>query len=211
MARVLISCSVALTCQISFATAEPLELAWTSLNQPCGGDCSVMVFGGRQVDTGMARIFYKEGILPHDWEYGDSYFAGVNLSRRIASVFDLIDFEAEAGIGQRFGDLDETEVWGAIYARYSRFPWNSIVRTTVGISTGLNFSSGVPEAENKRTPDGSGDRLLHYLAPEITFALPKHPETELVFRFHHRSGAMGWVSETKGGIQFMTAGLRYRF
>lgn len=210
-ARVLLPFALVLTCHTSAAVAEPLELPWTSLTQPCGGDCSFMVFGGQQVETGMARILYKEGILPHDWDYGDSYFAGLNVSRRIATVFDIIDIEAEVGVGQRVGDLDEAEIWGALYARYSRFPWNSVVRTTFGVSTGLNFATGVAQAENERTPDGSGDRLLHYLAPEITFSLPKHPETELVFRFHHRSGAMGFVSETQGGIQFATVGVRRRF
>lgn len=209
--RVSLPLALALSCQVPQAAAEPLELRWTSLSQPCGGDCSFMVFGGNQVETGMARIFYKEGILPHDWDYGDSYFAGANLSRRIGTVFEVIDIEGEVGVGKRFGDLEEAEIWGALYARYSHFPWSSIVRTSIGVSTGLNYATGVAQAENERTPDGSGDRLLHYLAPEITFSLPKHPETELVFRFHHRSGAMGFVSETKGGIQYATVGVRRRF
>jgi hypothetical protein len=52
---------------------------------------------------------------------------------------------------------------------------------------------------------------MHYLAPEITLAAPSRPDLELVFRFHHRSGVWGIVSDAWGGAQYASVGLRLRF
>ena len=52
---------------------------------------------------------------------------------------------------------------------------------------------------------------MHYFAPELTFAMPSHPNVELVFRMHHRSGIFGLVSDAWGGAQYATVGLRIRF
>jgi hypothetical protein len=51
---------------------------------------------------------------------------------------------------------------------------------------------------------------MHFFAPEIAFALPRRPEAELMFRFHHRSGVFGLVSEAWGAAQYGTVGLRLR-
>src|SRR5687767_983324 len=108
----------------------------------CGGDCSLMLFGGPNVGTGLDTIALEEQLPPDQWDFEDSYFVGVNASRRIASLFEVIDLEAELGAGQRFNGLDETEVWGALYLRYTAFPWNGILRTTVALNTGLNYATG---------------------------------------------------------------------
>ena len=83
--------------------------------------------------------------------------------------------------------------------------------TTVAISTGLNYATGISEMEQERASDGEGSRLMHFFSPEITFALPRRPEVELLFRFHHRSGVFGLVSDAWGGAQYGTVGLRVRF
>jgi hypothetical protein len=189
--------------------ANSSELSAQSLS--CGGGCSLMVFGGVNVGTSLDTIALKEQLSPDEWDFGESYFLGVNASRRIASLFDAIDLEGELGAGQRFGALDETEVWGALYLRYTAFPWNRFLRTTIAVNTGLNYATETTLLERENSPDGDGDRLLHYFGPEVTFALPSHPLNELVFRFHHRSGAFGIVSDTEGGEQFATVGFRRRF
>ena len=170
-----------------------------------------MAFGGRWVEDGMQEILFEQLRPPNRWEFGDSYLIGVNASRRVATLLDVVDIEAEAGIAKRFGVVDEAELWGALFFRYSNFPWNSYVRTTVAVSTGLNFATGIAERERENARSGAGDRMLHYLAPEITFARPSRPDQELVFRFHHRSGAFGLISDVGGGVHFGTVGFRQRF
>ena len=83
--------------------------------------------------------------------------------------------------------------------------------TTFAISTGLNWASDVTDVEQDRANDGEGSRWMHFFSPEFTFALPSRPNTELLLRFHHRSGVFGVVSDAWGGAQYATVGVRVRF
>ncbi|MGK6317088.1 hypothetical protein [Neorhizobium sp. DT-125] len=160
----------------------------------------------------MSDIFLGGDLWPFGWEYGDSTFLGLAASRTVASLWhERITIEPEIGFGKRFGDMDEYEAWGAVFFRYNYFPWNDYVYTTVAVSIGLNYASGISQIEKERAGNDRGDRLLHYLAPEITFALPQDRSKELVVRFHHRSGGYGLVSDSDGGAQYLTVGLRFRF
>jgi len=133
------------------------------------------------------------------------------ISRCIATLWDRVDVEPELGLGQRFGEQDETEIWGAVFLRYRGFPWDRAVVTSVALSTGFNYASAVSEEEVERARDGKGSRWMHFFSPEITFALPRSPQVELLFRFHHRSGVFGLVSDAWGGAQYGAIGLRVRF
>lgn len=94
---------------------------WRDPSQPCNGDCAIMIFAGRAVDTNVQDIFFKE-IGPWNWHYDDGGIVGATASRRIATLFQILDIEAEVGAAKRFGDMDEGEVWGAMYVRFTDFP-----------------------------------------------------------------------------------------
>lgn len=188
------------------------DARWYGLSGACDQRCSAMVFGGKFVTTAMSDIFLGGDLSPFNWHYGDSEFLGFAASRTVASLFDdAVLIQPEFGFGKRFGAMDEWEVWGGVFFRYQNFPWNDYIFTTVAASTGLNYASGISDIEKARSGNGRGARLLHYLAPEITFALPQHKSTELVIRFHHRSGGYGVVSDADGGAQYLTMGLRFHF
>jgi hypothetical protein len=109
--------------------------------------------------------------------------------------------------------MHEAEIWAALYFRFTAFPWDHIVYTTIAFATGLNYASRISDWERavagKAVPGGS--RLLHYFSPELTFAWPDRKDIELVIRIHHRSGAYGFVSRVDSGAQYTTVGLRWRF
>ena len=185
---------------------------WTpeSLLSPCTGDCSVVVFAGSDVETGMGDIVTGLS-MPNRWDIRrEDKLVGVALARRAGRLWRF-DLEPEIGLARRSGRQDETEVWGAVFARYRGFPWDDRLLTTVAVSTGLNWASDISAVERARARDGRGSQLMHYFAPEVTFALPSAPRSELVFRFHHRSGVFGLVSDAIGGAQYVTVGLRFRF
>jgi len=210
-----------------------LDIDFVSPFGACDGDCAIHVFTGRQTSVSMPRALGLQnpitdgwGFQPiqpiWDWPWEDSGFVGIAASRRLLSVGflgleDALQLEGEVGFGQRVGSQTEIEVWGALYARWTRFPWEKVVRTTVGISTGLNWASGISAFEVTESSNDEGSQLLHYLSPEITFALPDEPENELVIRLHHRSGggplfgADGIFNGTWAGSQFLNIGMRYRF
>jgi hypothetical protein len=58
---------------------------------------------------------------PLDYEFSNGFFLGGALSRELVDVGGVVALEAEAGLGQRFGTLHETEVWGAVICAGSIF------------------------------------------------------------------------------------------
>jgi hypothetical protein len=148
------------------------------------------------------RDSYLVDLLRNPWSgnYGDGWFIGAAASRKIARFYQHFTLEGEVGVGTRFGHNEGAEGWAAVFLRIDGFPWDHILKTTVGASTGLDILTN-PEFE---------EHVLHYFAPEITLALPKFPQTELVFRYHHRSGVFGTFGSVREGSNVISLGIRIR-
>jgi hypothetical protein len=179
---------------------------------------AVMLFAGRAADTPFFDLLYAP--WQADWE--DIGIVAASYSRKLGTLNALMDaptfgslgdnlsFEAEAGLSARFGDEDLGEMWTAVYLRFSGFPWNDIVYTTIAGNIGLSVLSEKSQFEKER--DGhKTEELLHYLGPEITVADPDMRDLELVFRLHHRSGVYGLFNGVDSGSTFLTGGLRVHF
>ncbi|MBA3326031.1 MAG: hypothetical protein H0T41_12450 [Rhodobacteraceae bacterium] len=177
----------------------------------CAGNCAAAIYGGWAIENSMSQVFLTAPEPPSSWDYKRDHLVATTISRRIATLWARVDVEPELGLGQRFGEQDETEIWGAVFLRYRGFPWDRAVVTSAALSTGFNYASAVSEEEVERARDGKGSRWMHFFSPEITFALPRSPQVELLFRFHHRSGVFGLVSDAWGGAQYGAIGLRVRF
>jgi len=198
---------------LALALAARPALAWQlgDLFGPCRGDCGVAIYAGNYVEDSMGEVLVTSPSPPLTWTYvTDDHLVATAISRR-AGRWSRLTFEPEIGIGQRFGRQSATEVWGALFLRYHGFPWDGTILTTAAISTGINWADSVTEVEGERARDGEGSQWMHFFAPEITFALPSRPNTELLLRFHHRSGVFGLVSDAWGGAQYATVGLRILF
>jgi hypothetical protein len=194
------------------AKASEFDLRWRSLLQPCNGDCAIYVFAGSSIATNVQDIFFKP-IGPTAWQYSGGSIVGGAVERRIATVFNVIDIEGELGTAKRLGDQTEGEFWGAFYVRYTAFPWNNFIYTTLGLSTGLSYATGISDFEKAHSDlnPPAGTHIQHYFSPELTFALPEHKERQLVLRLHHRSGAYGLVSGATSGSTYITVGVRAWF
>ena len=210
-----------------------LDIGFADFGDGCAGDCALQLFGGRQTTVAMTSAFGignpfsgHFGFVPlipiWDWPWGDTALLGVALSHDLVSIGigpldGAVRIDGELGIAQRLGGQTETELWAALYLRWTKFPWNRFVPTTIGLSTGLNWASGISDFERAESGNGEGSQLLHYLSPEITFGLPGRPDVELVARFHHRSGGGDFFgpgsifNNTESGTHFQTVGLRFRF
>jgi len=193
------------------APADPVVWHTTNYFSTCDGNCSVSIFGGSFVTTAMTSIFIRHPDVPSNWHWGNSNILGGVFSRRLVTLWGVIDVEPEIAISQRFGSLDATEAWAAAFFRWTWFPWNDYVRTTIGLPIGLSVTSKVDTLERHQNRNPHGSILLNYFSPEITFALPQYPQGELFFRFHHRSGIFGIFNDVYAGSQYGTVGLRYRF
>lgn len=188
----------------------------------CTGECSFSVYTGKFVDTSMADIFTVSNSFtpPWRWKFGQSELAAATFSRKLLENPGWWSIEGEIGAAKRFGDLNSTETWVALYFRWSAFPWSKWVRTSIGVSTGLNLAWSLDSIENERaSTNGNGSHLMHFLSPEMTLGLPDHPEWDVFVRYHHRSGAETIIppvsdalfNNTTGGAQYISIGFRYHF
>jgi hypothetical protein len=201
------------------AEGEMFDWKWNSLDQECGGDCFAAIYGGPFIESNMSSILGLDGYTP-PWKVdpGAGGIIAGTLGRRVATLWGVIDVEPEIGIAKRLGNMDQVEIWAAIFFRWTKFPWNDVIYTTVAASTGLNYAIGVSEIERERANNGlKGSKLLHFFSPEITFAMPEHKDLEVLFRFHHRSGGKEIFCGSEvfncasGGAHYATVGVRYRF
>ena len=193
----------------AFEGEEPASfLTWHTDNffTQCDGNCAVSVFGGPQLLTHQYNIFIHLK-PPWDWHFGNADLVGGAISRRLLTLWDSLDIESEFGLAKRFGDMHTDEAWLVVNFRWTRFPWNQYLRTSIAITAGPSFAVDLP----RNAHDNAA--ILNYFSPEITFALPQYPQYELMVQMHHRSN---FVDIGKGGTpdpgwQFLTVGLRYRF
>jgi len=183
---------------------EPADLQSLFSSQPVTKPWNVLLFGGRLSSEPMDQVL----LLSPDYE--DTGFLGAAAGYEFYRN-SLLSFEVEGGAGAMFGNSNGPQVWGAFYARWHRFPWNDWVKTSAAISTGLNYTFKRMEFEERSAAPGPNRKLLHYFSPEVTLALPRHPDTELVFRMHHRSSVYGLFDCRRCGSDTPTLGLRHRF
>lgn len=150
---------------------------------------------------------------PWNTDVRGDFFLGAALSYQLLRFYRHFTIDAEIGGGGRFPYTNAGEAWVALYLRYDHFPWNHIIRTRIGLSTGFNYMTALPAAESGMpgSPEPEQSKLLHYLSPEIAFSLPRSPEQEFIIRYHHRSGVFGLVSKVTGGSNVISAGYRYRW
>ncbi len=182
-------------------------LTWHTDNffSECDGNCAVSVFGGPQLRTHQYNIFIHAA-PPWDWRFGTADLVGGAISRRLLTLWDSLDIEPEFGLAKRFRDMHADEAWLALNFRWTRFPWNQYVRTSIAITFGPSFAVDLPSNTHNAI-------VLNYFSPEITFALPQYPQYQLMMQMHHRSD---FVDIGKGGTpdpgwQYLTVGLRYQF
>ena len=206
--------------------ANAQSLGWINWNGPnflgpCQGDCGLAIYGGKQVTDAMEQIFFVNypAAPPWKWHWGGSEFVATSFSRRLVRFADALDIEPEVGLGKRFGDMVAMQFWGGAVIRWTVFPWNDVLKTSMGFSEGLSLATQVENGERvlndaQRTPMGfryTGSIILNYFSPEITFALPQFPAYELLIRFDHRSGIFGLIKNVHAGVQYETIGFRVRF
>lgn len=174
---------------------------------------AVTVLGGWLNEANFSGVLFS----PWTSSFDDTRIISAAISKRVHE-FDESSFvgqywfvELEAGIGQRFGNSDATEIWTALYLKFDGFPWSDIILTTAGVSTGINYVSSISDLEVSKSGNDKGSNLLHYFSPEIAFADPDRKNLEFVARLHHRSGIFGLFDGVSGGSTFLSLGLRQHF
>lgn len=179
---------------------------------------SVLFYAGGTTKTQLGQIIRGKYDSAHETIYSAELAYTLNKDNVIRRFFQPIVGTVEFGNnlayrienGQDGNKHFEYDTY--LMLRWVNFPWNKYVTTTLGAGEGLSYVSGIPrvEAEDNETSNDLR-RLLNYLVFEATFALPSHPEWQLVARIHHRSTAFGVFGNSNAGTNNVGIGLRYYF
>lgn len=207
------------TAQTTASPSKKAFLVFEDFTEPCAGGCAISAFAGIFAIDGISKSTpFPDDLAGADW--GEGGIVALAASRRLVRFGDYLQVEGDIGVAKRFGNLTSPEVWAAFYFRWMAFPWNNYLITSIAMSTGLNYAFENEGLERKRAKNGGqGSRLMHYLSPEMTFALPSHPNRVVFVRFHHRSGA-GFVfpglsellfHDSVSGADYLTIGFRRKF
>lgn len=107
----------------------------------------------------------------------------------------------------RLGTIYEIDPY--ITGKWPILPENDWVKARIIIGEGLSWVSKVPYREYRNSQEPQ--QILNFLMFEFSFAPAKHPEIELVYRIHHRSGVFGLYHANNSGSTAVGLMLRYYF
>ena len=167
-------------------------------------DFAVTVYGGRMTDGDFGDTLSGQA------DFIDAYVVVGALSWTFARYFDdALSFELEGQVGKWWGDQHNMEFNLPVAIRWSKFPWNHYVSTSLAYGLGPSYASKEPAAEIDN--HDSTHKFLVYWFGEIAFG-PPDSNWAGVFRIHHRSGAFGLIADRgDGGSNTLAVGLKYRF
>ncbi len=162
-----------------------------------------LLYGGTHAQNSISDI------ITFDADYaGDNHMVVTAVNWQAYNYQPYVSFELEGQLGRHFGDdVSHWEFVTLVLGRWHLFPWNDIIRTSFAFGSGLSSYTEISRLE--QTEEDDAQRLLGYLAFELTFGLPQLPRWDLLLRIHHRSGMKGLIGE--GSSNFLAAGLKYTF
>ena len=97
---------------------------------------------------------------------------------------------------------------GGVGFRWVDFPWDKWIETTFFMGIGLSYSSRIYTVDRERHPDEERSHLKFDWPIQVTFALPRWPQHQLVLFNDHQSG--GHIFDA-GGVNSFGIGYRLEF
>lgn len=170
-------------------------------------DQSVFFFAGR-----LTGEFFDHSLVPFATNYEDNFVGGVGYQKFLFEPFNNLHLGVEVGLAGRFGQSFSGEAWAGLVTRYDGFVINDFVRISPSITFGLSTVTNTIGIEGTRhAQHGGNPHLLFFMSPEFSFTLMDHPEHEVFYRLHHRSGAWGTLGGFADGANAHTVGYRFNF
>jgi len=168
----------------------------------------IALYGGVLTERALLDSFVNTNPM-----FARSYLATVSVTYsayRFQAAPIVLEFDFAAA--KRFGVDHEWEVAAQPVLRWTWFPWNDFIYTTLrSAPLGLSYASGVSPWELHWAGNDHGSRLLNFLSAELTFKASAEAPGEIFLKSHHRSGIMGTFNNTYGGSTYTAIGYRVQF
>jgi hypothetical protein len=131
-----------------------------------------------------------------DWKWkGMTLFPRIEVPFR----FTLVNENSEGLI---------PDVNGGVAGRWTEFPWNEYVSTSISVGFGLSYSHPVWTADIERHRGQPRSPTKFWMPAEFTLALPKYPNYQAVAFTDHQSGGKMFDA---GGVDAWGFGIRVKF
>lgn len=155
----------------------------------------------------LTRNQWEDFLTPTGIRFVDTYLAGAGVSRRLTTLFDRLDIEVLGQAALHFGHAHQWEFDGALVARWTYFPWNNVVATSVAFGLGPSYETQTPPEE--QALHGQSEQWLAFWVFELDAGPPDSAWNGLI-RIHHRSTAFGLFGKD-GGSNWLELGIRRYF
>ena len=201
-------CCLAMQCSMALAS----DMVRKAAPPPPASDLlyrkdTIFVFGGVY-----SRDDMKDSVIPGAASLERNYLLAVAYDRPLAHLKMGLVVGGEVGVGARVGDGVSGEFWGGLSFR----PQQGIslghgVTMSPGFVFGLSvFTNPMGIEREHQLRHGGNAYVLFYLGPELAFTFKQWPNTQFVYRLHHRSGGYGTLGGMHEGHNAQTFGVRWR-
>lgn len=169
-------------------------------------DWSVGAYAGQYYDSEPA------GLTQNRANYLNHYIVALTASKTVWRAQEWpLSLEVDAMVGHQFGQATLQEFAIAPVLRWSGFPWNGVLPTSIRAGPlGYSYTTIVNPLEKNES--GEGTRHLNFLMLELAFSAPRAREHEVFVRLHHRCTIYDLLNNYgANGQDFLTLGYRRFF
>jgi hypothetical protein len=170
------------------------------------GDRSMGAYAGKYYDTEPAGFTQgKANFLEH-------YLVAITAKKTVwRSESWPLSLEVDGMLGLQSGVATLGEVAVAPALRWSGFPWNGTLNTSVSLAPlGISYTTSISPLE--LGSNGKGSRILNWLFLEVALSRPGEKSTEMFMRLHHRCSVYDLLNNYgANGEDFFALGFRRRF
>jgi hypothetical protein len=195
--------------QMRVTVAPPVlaALLWLPLSvQAQWQDWSVGAYAGKYYDTEPAGFVQGRAV------FVEQHLYALTASKTIWRSASLpLSLELDGMLGVQSGVADLSEIAVAPALRWSGFPWNSKLHTSVSFAPlGVSYTTSVSPLELGR--EGKGSQTLNWLFLELALSSPRDKSYEFFARLHHRCAVYDLLNNYgANGEDFFTLGFRRRY
>ena len=192
---------------------SPKEKRWAPESKPL----IVKVLYGYSSDCDVLQIVRLSCTSTHTVDNTD--IAAVHVGRKLIERAGgwPVDLAGFVGVQRHFekGFQDDFYSFMAFFKAYFYgFPWDSHLRTRIGLGSGLSYSEYISEMEQRdQAKHGRGTwKLLNYLDPSIDFGVAR--DVYVGLGVSHRSGAFGksqFFGNVNGGSNYIYVSVETSF
>ncbi len=169
-------------------------------------DWSIGVYGGQYYDSEPA------GLTQGRANFLNQYIVALTASTTVwrAATYPLA-LEIDGMIGHQFGVATLQEFAIAPVLRWSGFPWNGVLPTSIRVGP-VGYSHTTMVSPLEKSASGEGARNLNFLMMELTFSSPQSRAHEVFVRLHHRCTIYDLINNYgANGQDFLAIGYRRFF